>query len=90
MLYTLLLEIVNAQWSGTSQGILTIFTFGKHVAGDGSSTDEDQMKPNMEFKGGTDRMSDYKTSIIQLQKQLVELKGSLKMSATEGECWSLL
>ena len=44
------------------------------------------MKSNMGFKGGTDRMSAYKTSIKQLEKQLEELKGSLKMSPTEGEC----
>ena len=44
------------------------------------------MKSNMEAKGGTDRMSEYNTSIKQLEKQLEELKGSLKMSTTEGKC----
>ena len=44
----------------------------------------------MEFKGGTDRMSDYHTSIKQLEKQLEELKGSLKFPHTEGACMDVL
>ena len=48
------------------------------------------MEPHFEFEGGTERMADYNTSIKQLEKQLEELKGSLKISPTEGECLDLI